>query len=261
MMCGAAVWFLHDSTKVGARPDCVSSMTSVSGRRVGALHTLRSRRLWRDRCEHVSPADDRCEQEDVTQQFPMYVMLVQHFLSMLEAQPHQVLKSQGLLRDFDTLLETVSVFVSHQWCSSRHPDPRMRQLRVLQGVFRKAMEGALQVKLDMFATFVYRLKVSVCARDFKGVQSWTMWYDYFSVPQPEAPMAESTQHGDLTADLGKAVASLPVYVQKCTHFFILAPFVRHEDGRLIDYTSWKGRGSSWARLWGVCSAACARDVR
>lgn len=62
------------------------------------------------------------------------------------------LRSQSLLgrrHDSDRGLvhkhcgNTLSVFVSHQWCGARHADPWFRQLRVLQGVFRSASQSLL----------------------------------------------------------------------------------------------------------------------
>lgn len=67
-----------------------------------------------------------------------------------------------------------------------------------------------------------------------SVMAWHMWYDYFSIPQPDAPGAESDQHTDRASDLGRAVASLPRYVCACEYFFVLAPTVAHEDGRTVE---------------------------
>ena len=75
-----------------------------------------------------------------------------------------------------------------------------------------------------------------------------IWYDYFGVPQPSAAVAESDQHTDLSNDMGKAVNSIPAYVEAADHFIVLAPDVEPPDGsgRYLDYFTWKGRG--WCRM-------------
>jgi len=72
-----------------------------------------------------------------------------------------------------------------------------------------------------------------------------MWYDYFSVPQPDAEVG-GAERETLLAQLDKAVSSLWLYIEACAHFLILAPTVRHQNGTVVDYLSWKRRG--WCRF-------------
>lgn len=146
--------------------------------------------------------------------FPMYVMPVSEFLRITEAKPHQVLKEEGLVMEF--LASQTGVFVSHQWCGRMHADPGFEQLRVLQGVLTRASDGRVKVVADFFSAVHFSSKSGFRPANFRGAASWVMWHDYFSVPQPGAPQAESTQHADLA------------------------------KGHLLDYTTWKTRG--WCRF-------------
>ena len=63
---------------------------------------------------------------------PMWVVKVEHVLAMTgQFRPHQVVKAEGLLEEWDPKMFTI--FVSHQWLGRHHPDPNSTQLQVLQG--------------------------------------------------------------------------------------------------------------------------------
>jgi len=177
--------------------------------------------------------------------FPMYVLPVVEFQSMTEAVPHQTLLARGLLTEVLPDQELVSFFVSHQWCGLRHPDPGFQQLSVLQGALERANGGRLQVDSDIVSTVVFGAKGSFRAGELRGIRRWHMWYDYFSIPQPQAVEAEGADRAELEADLARAVSSLAAYVEMCKLFFVLAPSVQHEAGYTIDYKAWKTRG--WCR--------------
>lgn len=178
--------------------------------------------------------------------FPMYVVRVADFQKMTEARPHQVLKDEGVVMRFATAGATPAVFISHQWCGRMHADPHFRQLRVLQAIFKRAAAGNVRMGADFFGAVLFNSRASVRPADLQDAMSWVMWYDYFSVPQPDAPEAESSQHANLASDLGRAVASLASYIDKCKFFFVLAPVVEHDFGHLLDYSTWRTRG--WCRF-------------
>lgn len=56
---------------------------------------------------------------------------VRDFLQMTEAEPHQALRARGVAAPYNSEA-AAAIFVSHQWCGLRHPDPDFAQLRVLQ---------------------------------------------------------------------------------------------------------------------------------
>jgi len=179
--------------------------------------------------------------------YPMFVVRVDVFLTMTEAAPHQHLKRNNALATYiHSPSSPTAAFVSHQWCGRVHPDPQFKQLRVLQQMFCNAIPGRLYVDVDFYSAGVYFHRPVVKARSMLSAQSWVLWYDYFSAPQPDAPDTDPAEQRLLKKHLEKAVQSLPFYVASCAMFFVLAPSVRHEDGHVVDYASWKGRG--WCRL-------------
>ena len=66
--------------------------------------------------------------------------------------------------------------------------------------------------------------------------------------------AKSKQTGYGVSDLMKAVNSIPAYVERCSHFFVICPTVMHRDlpGVACDYGSWLQRG--WCRVEHVALA-------
>lgn len=178
--------------------------------------------------------------------FPMYVVAVPDFMAMVSAQPHEWLKAAGVVRQWeDTRRVRVAAFVSHQWCGRGHPDPEFAQLRVLQGAIAGAASGTLKVEKDLPSLLLNRSKGEMLPNGVSGVMSWSLWYDYFSVPQMEGASLDAGP-GDMCSDISRAIASLHRYVEACAVFLVLAPTLQHEAGNLVDYQTWKTRG--WCRF-------------
>mmetsp|Transcript_88122 Transcript_88122/g.254319 ORF Transcript_88122/g.254319 Transcript_88122/m.254319 type:complete len:644 (-) Transcript_88122:70-2001(-) len=233
--------------------------------------------LWRSSASHDgqwSAADsaavsDFRSRTSVPMLFPMHVIKVSDFVGFTEIRPHQHLKALGIARCYNAS-EGKAVFVSHQWCGGSHPDPYFRQLRVLQGLFVSAAAGSLRVDADILSTIYAGVGARTThQRHFRGAMSWYMWYDYFSVPQPDvgrcdaegelASSQSSVETADANMRMAQAISSLPVYVSMCEHFFILAPRVQHEEGHELDLVSWKTRG--WCRLERLSRVLLATDPR
>ena len=68
----------------------------------------------------------------------MYTVPAKAILSMTTLEPHEALKLQGLLVEFDKTMGK-ALFVSHQWVGRRHPDPDFIQFSVLQEALRHLM--------------------------------------------------------------------------------------------------------------------------
>ncbi|CAE8697155.1 unnamed protein product [Polarella glacialis] len=76
-----------------------------------------------------------------------------------------------------------------------------------------------------------------------------LWYDYFGIPQ----IVERTEDQNVGAELQKAVDSIPAYIARCQHFFILAPPMMHvHRGYLVNTQAWSERG--WCRTELACWA-------
>ena len=98
------------------------------------------------------------------------------------------------------------MFVSHQWLSNGHPDPKFEQLRVLQTAMRDLLSGAVQVSLAPADELIWGRVKCPKATDF---QDLFLWYDYFCIPQSEE------SHGHRYA----AIDSIPCPDSPFTTFF------------------------------------------
>ena len=54
-----------------------------------------------------------------------------------------------------------------------------------------------------------------------------IWMDYFSVPQKG--MYHSPRTPGTAAELLKSINSIPAYIERCSHFFVLCPTIQHKD--------------------------------
>ena len=142
-------------------------------------------------------------------------------------------------------------FISHQWTSFSHPDPKGEQLRTAQQLLRTIGDGKLR---DIFATqeeyeaYYYKevnrfmqfpkASAEVMAEE---VGSGYVWLDFASVPQSHAAEEERL----------RAIDSIPSYVDHASVFLALVPRVEHKDlpGVFCDYKSWTERGWCARPAW------------
>ena len=179
----------------------------------------------------------------VKMRYPMYLMHVSDFLRLGELEPHQVLRDAGKVVPWTTGMKHV-FFLSHQWTAHKHPDPSLEQLRVMQRLMLRMMSGSVPTTAPTFADASYlpsgaKIEPAEWAR---LVPDAYVWMDYFSVPQIGEYLATNA------SDMHDAIASIPAYIERSSHFFAIVPTVRHYDvhGVTCDYGSWLERG--WCRL-------------
>ena len=79
----------------------------------------------------------------IQEYYPMWVMSIDELLSMDKMRPHQALLRDGRLRKATADLAGRVIFVSHQWTGFAHPDPHADQLRCLQRIQRRMMDGSI----------------------------------------------------------------------------------------------------------------------
>merc|ERR1719284_890793 len=109
------------------------SCTATSGCDVAASRT----------CWDINPqnsvtkptASDAVNEE----KFPMACMTVRTFLGLDIFPSYGELKERGLLLSPGAKIKVH--FISHEWLSTKHPDPSSVQLRRLQKVFRQILAG------------------------------------------------------------------------------------------------------------------------
>jgi len=189
------------------------------------------------------------------------VIPTEQFIAMQDMPSQEDLQRDGRLVRFSPSLGD-AVFVSHQWCGTRHPDPSGAQLRVLQRALGNIAEGRIQVRLhwmeqwrqssslaekaaDGARKFDDGLALEICKSfeagqlteaDNRNIRFGFVWYDYFSFPQTKT-----------SAEVSAAMCSLPLYVELAKYFLILAPPVQHaNDGSTLSYAQWRSRG--WCRM-------------
>lgn len=207
--------------------------------------------------------------------YPMFAAPLGKVLEMKTHEAHQVLKRSGTVVQVNGSIDPV-IFVSHQWCGKTHPDPSFEQFAVLQQALRNVIAGRVQIETNWLShvrgmVFEARsvlegssqmdikwlqnvgegwLPEKLSSTDVKDLGSCHVWYDYFSMPQPE----EAPGDQDMFMELAAAIYSIPAYIELAKHFLILAPSVRHADwpSMTLDYPSWRCR--SWCRMERV---ACA----
>ena len=185
----------------------------------------------------------------VSMQAEMWVMPVSEFIKLPEFRPHQELLAQGKLSRWDSSMNHV-FFLSHQWTSWSHPDHTMLQLRTFQRLITRMVCGQCPDTVPGFADAIFFPKsVKITSKKWREIaESSFVWMDFFSVPQQGSYYATET-----LTELTKAVDSIPAFIERCTHFFVVCPTIQHDDMSdvVCDFASWERRG--WCR--------CSRDAR
>ena len=150
--------------------------------------------------------------------FPMYTVALEDALEMSSVQPHESLKEQGLLVEFEKTLGK-AVFLSHQWAGKNHPDPTFAQFAVFQDAMKNILSDHFhQIQLDVATETVVPEAKPLSTQEFRLAKLF-IWYDYFSCPQLEQ------SHGP-DSNLAKAIASIHAYpgfvVSRC--FLLYFPY-------------------------------------
>ena len=124
--------------------------------------------------------------------FPMYTLPLEELLQMTELRAHEGLKAAGLLVEFEN--QGQAAFISHQWVGLQHPDPEMKQLRVLQEALRHALSEISQIAPGI-ATEAFLPNARWFSTKKLRSSPVFVWYDYFSCPQEPADPGKCTAGG------------------------------------------------------------------
>jgi hypothetical protein len=181
-------------------------------------------------------------------EYGMWVMSVGDFLSMEKLVPHQTLKADGKLFEYEP--GRPCFFLSHQWLSFKHPDPLMEQVKTFQELLRNLATGNMEVPLSLLHKCSFDVVPTLTGDHWTHVlPNAVVWMDYFSMPQPNESDAKAVgaDSSKLCTDLAKAVRSIPAYVESSEYFFVLCPPAQHKDLEDVsDKATWAGRG--WCRM-------------
>ena len=203
---------------------------------------------------------------------------------------HQKLKKLGLVMEVAStdMTEAEVLFISHEWAGFTHADPNGDQTRELCTLLQRLRSGAVgSVESAWEYQLLFKRKDTVTASEWvKRLEKAYIWLDYVCVPQPNAtdddesttqqpqPVtikrqstadarvsgltfeggnddAEAKKRAELLDLCGKAVSSIPGYIELSTIFVVFAPNTPHAErteeqgATTCTIASWRARG--WCR--------------
>ena len=156
------------------------------------------------------------------------------------------MKARGDAVIFDESMGNAA-FVSHQWVSSKHPDPDFEQMHVLLDALRRLLYSQ-GTAFPNYITEAFLPDVRGVSHEEFQARPLFVWYDYFSVPQR---VVDSNQQAE-------AISSIPAYVAKCRFFLALCPTIDcPAQGKVLNAASWMKRG--WCTLERAARELSAHD--
>ncbi len=189
----------------------------------------------------------------------MHALPIADLLQLTRFPPHQELLKAGKLVEIKDGMDVL--FVSHQWLSMQHPDPKSNQLKCLQRVLSRLTDGKLDVENDWGQQLLLHDRGLKSRKWWKAkMKTMYVWVDYMCMPQltcvkKEEVVSHSHQsseqasrtcqdHSKGDSDdsklLALAVQSLPAYVEMCCMMLVLVPTDEHRDRteEVVDWCSW-----------------------
>ena len=133
-----------------------------------------------ERHERGDDGDGAVPLAAAVEKYPMYLIPVTSFMKLMEHMPaHQDLLDHGLLVEYEPDMEGRVIFVSHEWCAANNPDPDGVQMRCLQEVLRRMMDGELaRIETNWKHQFAFKDNPHVTSKDMKAVCHMYLWIDY-----------------------------------------------------------------------------------
>ena len=132
--------------------------------------------------ERSSLARGRRGSTAVMMDYPMWLMPASQFLRLSELRPHEELRAEGKVVEYDPSHITV-FYISHQWTSENHPDYSTAQLRATQTLLLRMQRGELPETAPSFVDAI-RLPSDIKINSKKWqtlVSDAFIWMDYLSV--------------------------------------------------------------------------------
>ena len=164
------------------------------------------------------------------------------------------LEREDLITSDDLPLGSHIIFVSHEWLSYNHPDPKRTKTNVLCRILQRFIDGDIdRIDMDPFQSIHYNCNYSMTASEIQQMMSkMYLWIDWLSMPQTAALPATATE--ETKARVGalgwNAIRSIPAYIERSDFVLILAPCGQHADrkdpktkkGVYTSYRTWRSRG-------------------
>ena len=168
-----------------------ADMDAAASRVQAAVRGRSVRRDWVDRqlaAIGEAPIDVPHARQSESDSYPLYCIPVSTFLGLDDWVPHQDALEQGLLVEYDaaTMADRV-LFISHQWTSWYHPDPKGDQLRALKFSIEKLLEGQTAVRSNPQLEMKFKWNINHTGEWWRQMlPKMFLWIDFFSMPQPLA---------------------------------------------------------------------------
>ena len=138
----------------------------------------------------------------------------------------------GLLVEWKKGMQTA--FISHTWLGADHPDPDGEKIALLRSVLLQVQAGQLEAHPHWTLALS---NLTGLRHKLHKLRGGFVWLDFCCVPQRATQVSRRS----------KAIASIPSYIARCTHFLVLAGAWKHRtDGSPRDLHAWLGRG--WCRM-------------
>ena len=146
------------------------------------------------------------------------------------------------------------IFVSHQWLSTEHPDPKGQKVKIFQETLLGMIDESLPVAEDVVSRSDDK---SLSSEMRRHIKDGFIFFDWFSIPQQSLKDLGCPNNG-----AALAVRSIPAYVELSSLFIALVPELRYKESPELlncNYATWLSRGWLWP-----CSRAVSfffpRDV-
>ena len=118
----------------------------------------------------------------ISMQYDMWLMPVAEFLKLSELRPHQELRAMGKLVRWNATMKAV-FFLSHQWTSFTRPDYSTAQLRTVQRLLTRMIQGRLPTTAPSLTDRMrFPSNVSVASHEWRALAPQAfIWMDFISV--------------------------------------------------------------------------------
>ena len=129
----------------------------------------------------------------------------------------ETLKREGEIFEYKELpKESTKVYVSHEWLSRNHADPKGIHTRNLVRILTSLGKGKFEVSMDPFHTIIYGESRTTTKAEWKKLspESTYIWFDWCCVP---AQRRED------------AMRSIHVFIRRSNFVLTLVPGAKHED--------------------------------
>ena len=165
--------------------------------------------------------------------YPHYLLPVRTLLDLSVLPRHEELLAQDKLVEWRPTMRSV-FYVSLEWSSNDHPDPGGKRLDVLKRHLSKMVQGrAANFEANYFSQATAGENHKITSADWREfANNAHVWINFCSAPTVPSPSMDAARR------------SLPIYIERATHFFVLSPPTKYKNDsiRTCDFRSWCDRG-------------------